>query len=76
MLIIFYSQNDGCGMNKFIISLNLIFIIILSIVSILPDVQEHQPRSGLLQSSVVSLYTIYLIWSALSSNPGNNNSVS
>lgn len=72
ILFNYFASNDGCGMNKFIISLNLIFIIILSIVSILPDVQEHQPRSGLLQSSVVSLYTIYLIWSALSSNPEKN----
>lgn len=69
ILFNYFASNEGCGMNKFLISFNLIFVIILSIVSILPDVQEHQPRSGLLQSSVVSLYTIYLIWSALSSNP-------
>lgn len=72
ILFNYFASNEGCGMNKFLISVNLIFVIILSIVSILPDVQEHQPRSGLLQSSVVSLYTIYLIWSALSSNPDKN----
>uniref|UniRef100_A0A8D8QAC4 Serine incorporator 1 n=2 Tax=Cacopsylla melanoneura TaxID=428564 RepID=A0A8D8QAC4_9HEMI len=72
VLFNYFASNDGCGVNKFLISLNLIFVIILSIISILPDVQEHQPRSGLLQSSVVSLYTIYLIWSALSSNPEKN----
>ncbi|KAL1449993.1 hypothetical protein WDU94_002456 [Cyamophila willieti] len=72
ILFNYFASNEGCGLNKFLISLNLIFVIILSIVSILPDVQEHQPRSGLLQSSVVSLYTIYLIWSSLSSNPDKN----
>jgi hypothetical protein len=41
----------------------------VSAVSILPAVQERQPRSGLLQSSVVSLYVVYLTWSALSNQP-------
>lgn len=67
-----FAANDGCGWNKFFVSVNFILVVILSVVSILPDVQEYQPRSGLLQSSVVSLYTIYLIWSAMSSNPDKN----
>lgn len=29
----------------------------------------EQPQSGLLQSSVVSLYTTYILWSALSNEP-------
>ena len=58
-------------MNKFFISFNFILCIVLSVVAILPKVQEYQPRSGLLQSSVVSLYTIYLTWSAMSNQPGN-----
>lgn len=41
----------------------------MSIVSVLPQVQEKIPRSGLLQSSVVTLYAVYLTWSALSNNP-------
>nr|XP_013817288.1 PREDICTED: serine incorporator 3 isoform X2 [Apteryx mantelli mantelli] len=32
-------------------------------------VQEHQPHSGLLQSSVITLYTMYLTWSAMSNEP-------
>lgn len=35
----------------------------------MPQVQERISRSGLLQSSVVTLYVIYLTWSALSNNP-------
>lgn len=35
----------------------------------MPQVQEHISRSGLLQSSVVTLYVVYLTWSALANNP-------
>jgi serine incorporator 1/3 len=41
----------------------------VSILSVLPAIQEAQPRSGLLQSSMVTLYTIYLTWSAVANNP-------
>jgi len=50
----------------------MILCIGVSVVAVLPKVQEHQPRSGLLQSSVVSLYTLYLTWSAMSNQPGKN----
>lgn len=50
-------------------SFNLILCVITSIVSILPVVQEHHPRSGLLQSSVVTLYVVYLTWSGISNSP-------
>jgi hypothetical protein len=32
--------------------------------------QEAQPNSGLLQASVVTLYTMFVTWSALSNVPG------
>lgn len=32
--------------------------------------QEAQPNSGLLQASVVTLYTIFVTWLALSNVPG------
>lgn len=47
----------------------MILCITVSILSIMPQVQERISRSGLLQSSVVTLYVIYLTWSALSNNP-------
>jgi len=40
----------------------------MSVISIWPRVQEYQPNSGLLQSAVVSLYTMYLTWSAMSNS--------
>ncbi|XP_072489776.1 serine incorporator 3 isoform X2 [Notamacropus eugenii] len=72
LLYVFYTKTDACTENKLFISLNLIFCIVVSIVSILPKIQEYQPHSGLLQSSIITAYTIYLTWSALSNEPDRN----
>lgn len=68
LLFIYYTQNSDCGIQKFFISFNLIACIALSVISILPKVQEALPKSGLLQSSVVMLYVLYLTWSALNNS--------
>nr|XP_002739996.1 PREDICTED: serine incorporator 1-like [Saccoglossus kowalevskii] len=68
---IFYTTPHDCALNKFFISFNMIMCIILSVISIHPKIQEAQPRSGLLQASVISLYIVYLTWSAMSSEPDN-----
>lgn len=69
LLYAYYTRSDDCALNKFFISINLILCIAVSVFSVLPRVQEFQPRSGLLQSAVVTLYTIYLTWSAVANNP-------
>lgn len=69
LLFIYFTKSDDCGLNKFFISMNLILGIVVSVVSILPAVQEKRPNSGLLQSAVITLYTIYLTWSAVANNP-------
>ncbi|XP_018046995.1 PREDICTED: probable serine incorporator isoform X2 [Atta colombica] len=69
LLYIYYTHPSECALNKFFISFNLILCVITSIISILPTVQEHQPRSGLLQSSIVTLYVVYLTWSGISNSP-------
>ncbi|KPJ13654.1 putative serine incorporator [Papilio machaon] len=73
LLYVYYTKPSGCDLSKFFISFNLILVVIASAISILPSVQEYQPRSGLLQSSVVSLYVMYLTWSALSNSPAECN---
>ena len=32
-------------------------------------IQENMPQSGLLQSAAISLYIMYLTWSAMSNSP-------
>ncbi|KAK1795047.1 hypothetical protein P4O66_010235 [Electrophorus voltai] len=69
LFYLYYTKPDNCTEHKVFISLNLIFCIIVSVVSILPKVQEHSPQSGLLQSSLITLYTMYVTWSAMTNNP-------
>ncbi|XP_012686884.1 serine incorporator 2 [Clupea harengus] len=68
VLYVYYAHDD-CTTHKVFISLNLIFTIVVSVVAILPKVQEAQPSSGLLQASMITLYTTYLTWSAMTNNP-------
>ncbi|CAD7081870.1 unnamed protein product [Hermetia illucens] len=69
LLFVYYTKAGDCSLNKFFISINLIFCFAVSVVSILPKVQDNLPRSGLLQSAMVTLYTIFLTWSAIANNP-------
>lgn len=59
----------GCSMNQTAITLNLIFLIIVSVVSVHPMVQEFNPRAGLAQSAMVAIYCTYLTMSAVSMEP-------
>lgn len=69
LFYIFYANGGECGLHKFFTSFNLILCIGITILSILPKIQEYQPRSGILQSSVISAYVTYLTWSAMTNNP-------
>ncbi|XP_018611525.1 serine incorporator 3 [Scleropages formosus] len=69
LLFVFYTHPEGCGLNKFFISFNMLLCFGASVVSILPKVQEAHPHSGLLQSSIITLYTMYLTWSAITNEP-------
>uniref|UniRef100_A0A8C9WFX0 Serine incorporator 1 n=1 Tax=Scleropages formosus TaxID=113540 RepID=A0A8C9WFX0_SCLFO len=69
MFYIYYTHTEGCTENKVFISINMLLCIGASVMSILPKIQESQPRSGLLQSSIVTLYTMYLTWSAMTNEP-------
>lgn len=66
---VFLYIHYGCALNNFFITFNLILCGIVSVMSVMPQVQDHISRSGLLQSSVVTLYVVYLTWSALANNP-------
>jgi len=71
LLFVFFTKNaeHQCWMNPMAISLNLIFCIAITVFSIHPRLQEKNPRAGLLQSAVVTMYCTYLVWSAIMSEP-------
>ena len=76
LLVLFYVYYTGtavgeCKLHEFFISFNMILCIILSVISILPKIQENLPNSGLLQSSCITLYVLYLTWSAMTDSPGH-----
>jgi hypothetical protein len=74
IIIMFHSftQDNGCRLNKFFISFTIVICIFISSISITSCVQRVHEKSGLLQSSIVSLYVVYLTWSALNSGPDTN----
>ncbi|NWH40986.1 SERC2 protein, partial [Chloropsis hardwickii] len=72
LLYIYYTKPEGCTEGKAFISINLILCLIVSVVSILPKIQEAQPHSGLLQASLITLYTIYVTWAALANVPSKS----
>lgn len=71
VLWVFFGTGDGCGLNIFFLCSAIVFILVFSIVSILPRVQEAASQSGLLQSSILGAYLVYVLASALSSEPSD-----
>lgn len=69
LMYIFYTTGGSCLLPKFVISFNMILCLVVTVVSLLPKVQERMPNSGLLQSSFITMYVMYLTWSALTNNP-------
>jgi Ca2+/Na+ antiporter len=60
-----------CWHNPMFVTLNVILCFIISLISIYPKLQEKNPRNGILQAAVVTAYTTYLVWSALTSQPAS-----
>lgn len=69
ILMYVFFAGSGCSMNKTAITLNLIFSIIISAMSINTTIQEYNPHAGLAQSSMVVFYCTYLVMSAVASEP-------
>ncbi|KAG2220032.1 hypothetical protein INT45_012208 [Circinella minor] len=66
----FFATN-GCSLNQFFITLNLILCLLVTILCISPSVQSANPRSGLSQASIVVIYCTYLVLSAVANEPND-----
>lgn len=66
-----YFAPQGCSLNQFYVTLNLVLAILISILCITPSVQEANVRSGLSQSSIVVIYCTYLVLSAVANEPND-----
>ena len=58
-----------CNANFFYISFMGMQCILAVAISVTPSVQNFLPGAGLLQSSIVVMYALYLTWNTLSSEP-------
>lgn len=72
MFYLFFTNPDDisqCKANTFYISFNVGHCALATIISVLPRIQQETTGAGLLQSSVITIYTMYLTWNTLSSQP-------
>jgi serine incorporator 1/3 len=65
----FFFAGGGCSMNQAAITINLIFWLAVSFISVHPTVQEYNPKAGLAQAAMVAIYCSYLTMSAVSMEP-------
>jgi hypothetical protein len=70
VMYIFFA-GDGCSMNQAAITINLLFSIGITVLSIHPTIQSYNSRAGLCQSSMVAVYCTYLTMSAVGMEPDN-----
>ncbi|KAI1205770.1 serine incorporator [Annulohypoxylon truncatum] len=65
---VFFARS-GCSMNQAAITINLIFWLAISFVSVNPTIQEYNSKAGLAQAAMVAFYCTYLTMSAVSMEP-------
>ncbi|KAF2073863.1 hypothetical protein CYY_004823 [Polysphondylium violaceum] len=68
LLLVFFGK---CNINQFFIVFNMAISLIIGVLSINEKVREYRPSSGLFQSGVVMLYSTYLVYSAINSEPAS-----
>lgn len=71
MIAVMYAffAGSGCRMNQTAITLNVVFSVVTSVVSVNKNVQESNSNAGLAQASMVVFYCTYLVLSAVVSEP-------
>ncbi|KAG8624577.1 hypothetical protein KVT40_007644 [Elsinoe batatas] len=70
VMYIFFAKAD-CTMNQAAITVNLILLLLVSVISVHPNIQESNPRAGLAQAAMVCVYCTYLTFSAVAMEPAS-----
>lgn len=68
LLCYFYARRN-CQLNIILITLNFVFCLILSIISVLPRIRAYNSSCGLLQSSFISVYITFFTTLAIRNHP-------
>ncbi|KAI8880352.1 TMS membrane protein/tumor differentially expressed protein [Backusella circina FSU 941] len=66
----FFATN-GCSLNQFFVTLNLILCVLITLLCVSPKIQEGNSKSGLSQASIVVIYCTYLVLSAVANEPND-----
>lgn len=72
LMYVFLLGGSSCAyqtMNIAFITVNLACLIIACVMSVLPSIQEKNPRASLLTAAIVCTYATYLVVSAIFSEP-------
>lgn len=69
VLMYCFFAGSGCAMNQAAITINMVFSVAISVISVNQSIQESNPNAGLAQASMVVFYCTYLVLSAVVSEP-------
>jgi hypothetical protein len=64
LMYVWFAPHATCGLNIFFITWTLILIIVMTAISL-----HSKVNAGLLTSSLMALYLVFLCWSAIMSEP-------
>lgn len=65
LAVLFYLTPEGCAWNTTYLAITSVICVAITVLSVLPAVQDANPRSGLAQSSILIAYGVYLVGSSL-----------
>ncbi|KAK2189574.1 hypothetical protein NP493_102g02034 [Ridgeia piscesae] len=69
LLFLYYGLSPWCKENKIFIGVNAGLCVLICVISVLPSTKSCNRNTGLLQASLISLYVMYLTWTAVTSEP-------
>lgn len=68
-LYMFYALPEPCTESRFFVLINASLCLLVCFISVFPCIKRVNSNAGLLQPTIISVYVMYLTWSALLSVP-------